>query len=58
MEMNKKLKETLLNIAYFLLGLIGGLTLAAILEWRFRKQMEKRGYRLECCWSKIDVDRR
>jgi len=50
--MNKRLKDILLNISYFLLGVIGGVALACILEWRFRKQMEKRGYVLEYYWVK------
>lgn len=50
--MNKRLKEILLNISFFLLGIIGGVALAAILEWRFNKQMEKRGYVLEYYWRK------
>ena len=50
--MNKRLKDALLKISAILLGIIGGVTLALILEWRFRKQMEKRGYILECYWKK------
>jgi len=52
--MNKKLKDAIVGL---LLGIIFGLAGALFLQWRLEKQMEKRGYILECCWRKKDVDR-
>lgn len=50
--MNKRLKDALLKISAILLGIVFGVTGALFLQWRFEKQMEKRGYVLEQYWRK------